>query len=418
MCAMKGLIDMEREALRALAGEIAEIAALPVQAENAALYRAVNALKPIRPVVLTDELPWNQLNGVGELTLSCEDEFLRGVELDMRRTLYKWRHCRCDMIVEPFYRLNRAIEIPRFFGMDVRERTSAEGDKGNHIISHYYEDQIPDMASIAKLQEPVIRVDDALTERRREILDEIFGDILPIRVTGITHAGFFHPWDDFSRLRGVEPLLYDLYDEPELMHALMRRYTDLSLKLLKMQEDMGLLDVPTPTLHCTAGLSDEIPAPAGPVTRSGIWGRGTAQIFATVSPAMHAEFEIEYAKAFFAGFPLVYYGCCEPLHDKIGVVEKIPNVRKLSITPWADVRKAAERMGSRYVLAHKPNPATVAVPVLDEAVVRKEIRHVLDVCRENNTPCEFVLKDISSVSYNPKNLENWARVAMETVLGY
>ncbi len=407
---------MDRDVLRKLAGEIADIAAQPVQAENAKLYRAITALKPIRPVVMVDELPWNQLGADGELDLFCEDAFLRAVELDMRRTIYKWNHCRCDLIVEPFYRLSRAITLPSMFGMGVIEETSAKGDASNHIISHHYEDQLPDMESIAKLKEPVIDVDDALTEKRRAALDAIFGDLLPIRVTGLLSAGTFHPWDDISRLRGVQPLLYDLYDEPEVMHALMRRYTDLSLKLLKMEEEMGFLDVPPPTVHCTAGLADDIPAPVGAVTRANIWGRGTAQIFASVSPAMHEEFEIEYAKAFFAGFPLVYYGCCEPLHDKIDIVEKIPNVRKISITPWADVHKAAERIGSRFVLARKPNPASVAVPVLDEAVVRHEIRETLDVCRKNNTPCEFVLKDISSVSYNPKNLENWARVAMEEVL--
>lgn len=407
---------MDRDVLRKLAGEIAEIAALDVHAKNARLYRAINTLAPVRPVVLIDELPWNQLDGEGELDLRCTDEFLQAVETDLRRTLYKWKHCRCDMIVEPFYRLNREIEIPRFFGMDVIEETNDEADKTNHIISHSYRDQIPDMASISKLRAPTIRVDDDLTQKRRAILDGIFGDLLPIRVTGITSAGFFHPWDDISRLRGVQPLLYDLYDEPEMMHALMRRYTDLSLQLLKMEEEMGLIDVPTPTVHCTVGLANDIPAPVGRATRANIWGRGTAQIFATVSPAMHEEFEIEYAKEFFAGFPLVYYGCCEPLHDKINIVEKIPNVRKISITPWADVQKAAERIGDRYVLARKPNPAAVAVAELDKAVVRKEIRNTLDICRANGTPCEFVLKDISSVSYNPKNLETWARVAMEEVL--
>ena len=234
----------------------------------------------MRPVVLIDELPWNQLNGDGELNLFCAGEFLRGVELEMRRTLFKWRHCRCDMIVEPFFRLRRVIEIPRMFGMDVLEETLATGDESNHIISHHYEDQIPDMASIAKLQEPVVMVDDALTQRRRALLDGLFGDILPIRVTGNVHAGFFHPWDDISRLRGVQPLLYDLYDEPEMMHALMRRYTDLSLRLLQMEEEMGIVDVQPPTLHCTAGYADDLPAPAGLPTRANIWGRGTAQIFA------------------------------------------------------------------------------------------------------------------------------------------
>ena len=60
---------MDREILRELAGQVAEIAALDVQKETEKLYRGVNGLHMIRPVVMLDELPWNQLNGDGELTL-------------------------------------------------------------------------------------------------------------------------------------------------------------------------------------------------------------------------------------------------------------------------------------------------------------------------------------------------------------
>jgi hypothetical protein len=42
----------------------------------------------------------------------------------------------------------------------------------------------------------------------------------------------------------------------------------------------------------------------------------------------------------------------------------------------------------------------------------------LTICRENNTPCEFVLKDISSVHYNPNNLTRWEQVVMETVRNF
>ena len=64
---------MDREILRSLAGQIAQIASLDVQKETRELHRAVNSLRMIRPVVLLDELPWNQLNASGELTLQCQD---------------------------------------------------------------------------------------------------------------------------------------------------------------------------------------------------------------------------------------------------------------------------------------------------------------------------------------------------------
>ena len=49
------------------------------------------------------------------------------------------------------------------------------------------------------------------------------------------------------------------------------------------------------------------------VKAQNVWGRGLAQILASVSPAMHDEFEIQYAMRAMESFGLVYYGCCEPV---------------------------------------------------------------------------------------------------------
>ena len=146
-----------------------------------------------------------------------------------------------------------------------------------------------------------------------------------------------------------------------------------------------------------------------------IWGRGMAQPLAVVSPKMHAEFDIAYMQEYFRDFGLVYYGCCEPLSDKIDILRQIPNLRKISITPWADVRKAAEQMGKDYVMAWKPNPALVASPDLEEEAVRAEIRNALSACRASGTSMEITLKDISSVAHRPQNLARWAQIAMEMV---
>lgn len=412
-------MNRDREILRALAGRNAEIAVLDIHKENEKLYRAVNNLKMIRPVVLLDELPWNQLNGDGELTLQCEDPFLRSVEQNIRRTLYRWKHCPGDMIVGPNYGISRSIHIGDI-GIGSPQGEVRAADAGNNIVSRHIEDQLDTMEAIEKLHVPEITVDDAETERQVEQLDVIFGDLMPIHVHGIGHAGFFSPWDDLAWWRGVESIYIDLYDNPELLHATMRKLVDIKLETLRKLEEMELLEANITTLHCTAGLTDDLPGEIndGKITRKNLWGRGTAQAFASVSPAMHDEFEIEYMKEFFDGFGLVYYGCCEPLHDKIDIVKKIPNLRKISITPWADVRKSAERIGKDYVLARKPNPAAVAVPKLDEESLRKDIIETLTVCRENGTSCEFTLKDISSVCYNPENLTRWSQVVMETVKNF
>jgi hypothetical protein len=130
---------------------------------------------------------------------------------------------------------------------------------------------------------------------------------------------------------------------------------------------------------------------------------------------MHDEFDIDYMIKTVGQCGLVYYGCCEPLDKKIDIVERIPNLRKISVTPWANVNIAAEAIGRKYVLSAKPNPASVAVPFLDKANLRREIGAILDAVRRNNCSCDIVLKDVSSCHRNPANLFEWEKTVMEMV---
>ena len=46
----------DRGILRGLAEEVSEIAALPVQQETIALWKQMNSLKPVRPMVMIDQV--------------------------------------------------------------------------------------------------------------------------------------------------------------------------------------------------------------------------------------------------------------------------------------------------------------------------------------------------------------------------
>jgi len=133
---------------------------------------------------------------------------------------------------------------------------------------------------------------------------------------------------------------------------------------------------------------------------------------------MHDEFDIRYMIETIGQCGLSYYGCCEPLDKKMDIVEKIPNLRKVSVTPWADVNVAAEAIDGRFVLSAKPNPASVAVPKLDKENLRKEIGRILDACKRNNCSCDIVLKDISTCCHRPENIFEWEQVVMEMVRNY
>ena len=59
----------DMDVLRRLAGELAEIAALPVHKEKARLWQKLNDLESERPMVWINEICWHEMDVDGELTL-------------------------------------------------------------------------------------------------------------------------------------------------------------------------------------------------------------------------------------------------------------------------------------------------------------------------------------------------------------
>ena len=407
------MLQQDIAILRSLAYRYYEAAQHPRNAENAKLYRAVNGLRPIRPVVLLDEIPFHELNYDDLLTLRCEDEDLRRVENHLRRTLFQWNHFPGDMIVPPYVPVHKVVNSTGI-GLSIKENIRTV-DTRNNIVAHEYIDQLANEKDLEKLHLPILQYDKETTMLRFQKVAEAVGDILPVRLIG--ESNYMMAWDEIAMLRGVEPLLYDLVDRPEYTHAIRQRFNEIYESKITQMEELGLFEREPLTIHCTPALCDELPGdsydPAEPVRRQHIWGRGAAQIFSSVGKAMHDEFDIDYAIETFKGFGLVYYGCCEPLDRKMDIVQRIPNLRKIGVTPWADADAAAEAIGTKYVFSSKPNPASVAVPHLNEDELRKELGHILSAVKRHNCACDITLKDISSAGYNLQNLMRWEQIAME-----
>ena len=143
-----------------------------------------------------------------------------------------------------------------------------------------------------------------------------------------------------------------------------------------------------------------------------MWGCSNAQIFSEVSPEMHWEFALKHDLRWLERWGLTYYGCCEPLDRKIDLLRKIPNLRKISISPWNDLDRIVRDIGGDYVLSRKPNPAIFAEDNWNPHKARAELVEVLEkagvVCH-----IEFIMKDISTVRYKPQRLWEWEKIAME-----
>jgi hypothetical protein len=407
----------DRNILRKLAGEYFLVSQQDRFKENRKLHRAVNDLKMIRPVVLIDELPWSELNINNELTLQCTDPVLRDIEWFFRSTLYKAKHLPADMIMPSYVPVHKVIHSTGI-GISVDEKTIVTTSEQNNIRAHEYHDQLATEADLEKIHNPVITYDKDKTQKKYQLIGDAIGDILPVRLKGKEWAST-GTWDEIAQYRGVTNLLMDLADRPEFMHKTVRKLHDANWNAIKQYEELDLFDNNEPIdLHCTPILASDLPGKdfdGEHVKLKNVWGRAVAQIFASVSSDMHLEFDIEYIKDAMSQCGLVYYGCCEPLDKKMDIVEKIPNLRKVSITPWADVNVAAEAIGKKYVLSSKPNPASVAVSKLNHDNLKKEINTTLNACSKNGCSCDIVLKDISTCCGRPENIFEWEQIVMKLV---
>ncbi|MGN1140397.1 MAG: hypothetical protein ACI4TF_04285 [Oliverpabstia sp.] len=402
--------------LRKLAKEYYEQAMSPMNVERMVLHRAVNDLKMQRPVVLIDEIPFHELNFDGSLTLRCTDSVLRTAEDLMRKKMFQWKYFPADMILQPYIPVVKVIHNS---GSGVKKQddqvyTNAE-QQG--ISAHMYHDQLSTPEDLEEIKLPVITYDKEETMAQYEKLSEAIGDIIPVKIVG--HDCYSAPWDMIAELRGVNNLLIDLIEEPEFSHQIVSKIYECEESRLQQMEEQDLFELNSYSLHCTTALCSDLAKDydGGKVLRKHIWGRGMAQIFSSVGKDMHEEFDIVYMKKLMSHFGLNYYGCCEPLDKKMDIVEKLPNLRKVSITPWADVDVAAEAIGKKYVLANKPNPAAVTIK-LDEDALRKEIGRTLAAVKRNGCNCDIVLKDISSAGHDLNNLVRWEQIVMEMVKSF
>ncbi|MBR2907774.1 MAG: hypothetical protein IKC26_07030 [Clostridia bacterium] len=403
--------EKDKQIVRELAKRYMELVTTEKQERMLSRMRDTNDLRATRPPVILDEIPWYQMDIDGELTCLCEDKTARKTEYGFRKRLYYMKHFKADNLFEPFFRIKRAYDSTGM-GVDWKASDEKRTDSTNKIVSREYEDVLEDESALELMHDPVFTLRPDKDAERMEYYTELLGNSIPLRLTGF---GFYYnsPWDKITRLRGVEPILMDMYDRPEYLHAIMDKFVSASKAELDFFEQNLEADIEQISMHCTPGV----------ITRradSGLkatWYRGMAQSFGVVSPSMFEEFEVSHILPLAERFGYTYYGCCEPLDDKIEKIKRIPNLRKIGCSPWANVERCAEQIGKDYVLSRKPNPAHVAIET-DPEVIRREIEETVQICLKHGCPYDYVLKDISTVSNRPGNLIVWAKTVSDVLDKY
>ncbi len=402
----------ERTIVRELAKQYREIAESPKHVRMRQRFKDNNDLKVVRPPLYMDEIPWFEMNIDGELDCVCEDDRLRGMEWHFRSELFRERHFACDNYIEPVWPVYKSYSSTGN-GLSAKENTVSV-DARNWIVSHHYEDVLEDEQALEAWHEPVITAHPEEDEKNMAFAEDVLGDILPVQLRG--HTIYYAPWDQIPRLRGVEPILMDIYDRPEYLHKIIGLYTRGMKSEMDQKEALGLYDPRSLSLHCTPG-SVTLPEEPDPnhYGCKDLWFRTMAQMFSSISPQDHYELDMQYSAPLAARCAYTYYGCCEPLSDRIDMLQKAyPNLRKIGVSPWADVAASAEQIGGNYVLSRKPNPANVAIKT-DPEQIRKEITETATLCLKYGCPCDITLKDISTVGNRPENLIIWAQTASDVL---
>ena len=410
--------------IRELAREYREITEDPIQARKREHYRRFNDLEPVGPMVLLEpdgDGAWKEI--ITENMLLVKDPFLRDYEFLLRRMIFHARNFHDDQVFEPYVSMDMEGDYTGYhYGK--ASQTSAWGislhgkpvreDGGAYALENFL--QTPEDFETFLQHKLDFIYDRKATERKTQILEEALDGILAIKLRVPYSVLVCSLLIELVHIRDMTSIMLDLYDQPDMFHRIMRHMSDGKVSLLFKLEREHRLVLNNDNVYTGSGgtgYSSRLPA-AGfdpeQVRLKDIWGFADAQEFAQVSNEMFKEFVLPYQRVPLELFGLACYGCCEPVDHKLDDILTIPNLWRVSVSPWSDIARAAEKIGRRAIYSRKPNPAQVSIRT-DREAVKKDVAAVLDVAKDCNV--EFVLKDLRTCNNNPENLSLWVDTAQE-----
>jgi hypothetical protein len=400
----------DRQIVRELAKQVVEIAALPVQQQRIARWKKHNSLQSTEPMLLVfPEGSWREV--LPDAGLQCQDPALRSMEWFLRSRIYYHEHFTDDTVIDGHWVVNKAIGDTGF-GVEAKRVPSPE------VLGAWtFDPVIHGPADLKALRLPTVTYDQQQTQRNVVSAQEVLGDILPVQLRGVGHISF-HLMGQYTLLRGLEQVMMDMVEEPAMLHDAMAFLEEWHHSRIEQYVALNLLSLNNDgTYHSSGGngWTDQLPAAGFDPQRvrpCDMWASAESQELAQVSPAMHAEFALPYEKRLLAPFALNGYGCCEDLTHKLEDVLTIPHIRRISISPWAEVAIAAQKLGRRCILSWKPKPSMLCGQ-FDGSAIRSYVRKALEDAR--GAVLEIILKDTHTCDHQPQRLDRWLRIAREEV---
>ncbi len=329
-------------------------------------------------------------------------------EFRLRKEIFWGAVMKDDRVIQPVFDIAH-VYTTSGWGVDVERIGGHQGG------AYTWKPPIQSRDDLEKLHFPKIVVDEQTTDRLLDLAGEVLRDLLTVRLRTSWWWSLGMTWE-LANWRGLSQLMYDMIDDPELIHHLMGVLRDGSLEVLDSLASRNLLSLNNGGDYVGSGgfgWSDELPQhdPNGPVRTCDLWGFAESQETVAISPDMFEEFVFPYQLPLLERFGLNCYGCCEPLDKRWHIVKQFPRLRRISISPWADREFFAEQLGDRYIFSMKPHPADVAMEEFDEDQIRSRLRSDFEVTKECRV--EAILKDTHTIGNDPRRVVRWVQIAKE-----
>lgn len=410
----EGLLQSDRKILRDLGVQLCDTAHLPEMEYRRSLWRKLNSLNAVRPMLLV-ETSGVMAELLPELGLKCIGEWARSVETRLRLALWHFENIPDDMVAEPRITYSHRV-VSDFYGVELVEHVGNAGDVQG---SRSWEPPVHDLAHATEMLRPRRwELDLEAGLRQRERLEEVFAGVLPVEYQG------WYWWstgmtENLVKLIGLERMMLAMTDEPDRLHALMAFLRDDMHAMLDWHKAQGLLLPNNGDDYIGSGgrgYTDRLPQSGytgGPARICDMWGLSESQETVGVSPRMFGEFVFPYQLPLISRFGLAAYGCCEPVEKRWQYIRRIPNLCRVSVSPWANQAAMAEALDRHYVFNRKPNPTLVSTQRWDENAIRADLATTLSVAKGCNV--DIVLKDVHTVCRQPWRLGRWAEIGREEI---
>ena len=351
--------------------------------------------------------------------MRCTGEFARQIERTLYGNFLNQELFDDDRVTPDYYGMGYDSFFT-LFGLPVKVE-GARDAAGNASVGHHFIPQIQDLEEDwDKLGETQFGVNPQDSLERKAALEEVLGDILPVRLEG--SCLYSVPTQMVVHLMSMETMMFSMYDYPELFKEMMERIADDTLAYYRLLEREGLI-LPTTGggflgqgSWCYNHTLPQGKAP-GSYTTGDVWGFMDSQETVGISPEMFEEFIFPCYKKISESFGLLSYGCCEP-GDPVwdNCISKLANLRKVSISPWCNEEYMGERLrGSKIIFHRKPSPNYLGTgTTLDEEAFRSHIRKSLRAAR--GCSMEITQRDVYTINRDVKKAKRYVDIIKEEIV--